>query len=248
MVEPRQFCVIVHDVTPAFGAEVDWILDQFCPYVGHQISGAAVPRWHGRDRDLEDRGQWELWAGKFGELLLHGWTHYRPHRPGLVSWLTGRADEFSGMPLGEIRQRISDAQSQMKSILGLSLRGFVPPAWQFPCRLDEVQSVEIDYILRFQRLEISDGSSIAVATWSWDWGWLPGTCRVGAMLGDIRHAWHRKAVPVIVLHPADVRRGCVPPAVRLVRRFLHAGWKPVLPGEIADATSRVGNKSVRRWI
>jgi hypothetical protein len=231
----RCFCVVVHDVSPLFRTEIDDILRELKPLVGRQIGGAVVPAWHGCRMDGEHARQLQNWGGEFGEVLLHGSTHYRDGRTGLISWLTGRSDEFSGMSLNESIERLKQAQVQLKSIFGSTARGFVPPAWQFPYSAAEIHSTEIGYILRLQTLESAFQKPIKIACWSWDWGWLPGTCRLGAMLGRCRQIWYPQAIPVIVLHPADVRQNCVAPAIRLVQRLLRNGYQPVLPGSLVSA-------------
>ncbi|MDB5385820.1 MAG: putative deacetylase [Planctomycetaceae bacterium] len=231
----RRFCVMVHDVTPAFSEEIDQILDHLQPIVGKNVSGAVVPAWHGRQLNAIDRGQFQVWDEMFGELLLHGWTHYRQQHPGLVSWLTGRSDEFTGLSPEEARDILSRAQSEMKSVLGTSLRGFVAPAWQFPCQLADIRRAEVEYVMGFQHLESAQGKLIPLATWSWDWGWLDGASRLGAFLGNCRRIWCPNALPVIVLHPIDLRRRHVRHALNLIREFLQEGWKPVLPGEMVGS-------------
>lgn len=228
----RCFCVVIHDVAPVFAAEIKQILDQLQPLLGNRFSAAVVPCWQGRHPDSDDCRQFQIWAERCGELLLHGWTHHRQHRPGLVSWLTGCSDEFSGMTRSEARLRVTAAQSQMKLIFGAPLSGFVAPAWQFPGTVADIQEAEIEYLMGFQRLESHLGESIPLATWSWDWGWLPGTSRVGPWLGTVKQACCRAAIPAIVLHPVDVHRRRVTHALRLIGRFLQAGWQPVLPSSL----------------
>ena len=126
------FCVVVHDVTPVFAAEIDQILAAFEPLVGGSLGGAVVPCWHGRQADAADVRQFQRWDEQFGELLLHGWTHFRENSPGIISCATGRADEFGGATPAEAARRLTLAQAQVQSIVGRPLRGFVPPAWQFP--------------------------------------------------------------------------------------------------------------------
>ena len=40
-------------------------------------------------------------AHQFGEILLHGWTHQREAGYGMVSYLTNRSDEFTGLTADE---------------------------------------------------------------------------------------------------------------------------------------------------
>lgn len=229
----QHFCVVIHDVTPVYASEIDALLDQLQPLVGNCISGAVVPCWHNRHSGGKESEKFQDWSRRFEELLLHGWTHYQGNRPGLVSWLTARSDEFSGMSPEECRARIIQAQCQMESILTTSLRGFVAPAWQLPCWLTDIRDADIEYLLGFQSLVSVHSNPIPLATWSWDWGWLYGSSRLGALLGPGKLAWCPAAIPVVVLHPVDIKRRCVSDATRLIRRFLREGRLPSVPSRIA---------------
>ncbi|MFN0051738.1 MAG: hypothetical protein ACKV0T_06080, partial [Planctomycetales bacterium] len=61
------------------------------------------------------------------------------------------------------------------------------------------------------------------ATYSWDWGRFDCLSRPGAGWGALRQLFHRKAVPIIVLHPADLERGHVHRALELIQRLQDAG-------------------------
>ncbi len=220
-------------MTPVFAAEIDQILAAFEPLVGRSLSGAVVPSWHGRQAGRADARQFQGWNDQFGELLLHGRTHFRETRPGIISYATGRADEFGGVKPDEASRRLTVAQSEVEILVGRTLRGFVPPAWQFPVKLADIRCAGIEYLLGFNRLEAFGMEPVKLATWSWDWGWLYGASPTGAWLGTARHALVPGAVPVIALHPLDVPRGYLPRAVALARRFLEAGRVPVLPSELA---------------
>ena len=115
----------------------------------------------------------------------------------------------------------------------------MPPAWCFAAPVTELEPVGIDYLVRFGSLEPLRGCPIPLATWSWDWGCLPGIHVLGAALGSGRQWLISEAVPVIALHPLDVRRGRLPMALRLVRRLLSSGRLPILPRELL-AANRLG--------
>lgn len=227
------FCVVVHDVTPVFTPEIDQILAAFEPLVGSCLSGAVVPCWHGRRADAADIRQFQRWNEQFGELLLHGWTHFRETSPGIISCATGRADEFGGATSAEAARQLAFAQSEIQSLVGRTLRGFVPPAWQFPVKLADIQSAGVEYLVRFSRCEALGKEPVALATWSWDWGWLYGSSLAGAWLGTLRHVLVPAAVPVIALHPLDVPRDCLRRAVSLTRHLLETGYRPLLTAELS---------------
>jgi len=228
----QKFCVIVHDVTPVFGREIDAIFERLLPEAGTALAGAFVPCWHGVDPDESDRRMMRGWSSLCGETLLHGWTHRREHRRGIVSWATGRADEFGGCPAKEVIARVRRGRDRLQELIGRTVTGLVPPAWQLPVKADDLSDSGIDYVVNFKRLQSASGHNVALASYSWDWGRFSVLSRAGAWLGTCLRVWNRKAVPVIVIHPADVRRGHFVRAVNLVRRLKSAGAVPVGIGDL----------------
>jgi predicted deacetylase len=230
--QAAKFCVIVHDVTPVFAREVNTIFEHLLPEVGNTLAGALVPCWHGVELDTRGRRIMRGWSSLCGETLLHGWTHRREYRPGIVSWVTGRADEFGGCSQREVIERVRRGRESLQKSIGRAASGLVPPAWQMPLDLDDLRDSGIAYILNFKRLQSVSGHNVALATYSWDWGRFTVLSRVGASLGTCLTLWNRHAVPVIVLHPADVRRGHIVCAVNLIRRLKSAGAVPVGIGDL----------------
>jgi hypothetical protein len=226
------FVVVVHDVTPVFAREIDRIVDGLSRRVGRSLGAAIVPNWHGREAGPGDVRQFQEWRSRVGELLLHGWTHFRTQTPGLISALTDRADEFGGLSPQASTERLVAAQSVVQSLLGETLCGFVPPAWQFTGPPVALRSAGVDYVLGFQRLRGTAGGDLPLATWSWDWGGFPGSSTPGAWLGTAVRLVRPSSIPVVVLHPMDVRRGCLPLAMRRIEGLLDEGLEPVLPSEL----------------
>ncbi|HEV3340826.1 MAG TPA: DUF2334 domain-containing protein [Pirellulales bacterium] len=227
-----RFCVVVHDVTPFFAEEIERLLKTLQPLIHDRVVGAVVSRWHGTAPNASDRRRLRDWSTQFGDLVLHGWTHRREIRHGIVSWCTDAANEFERLSLGETLERLRRAQLDAEDLLGRPLRGLVPPAWRLAAKITHLFPLGIEYVMRFRSLEAYGKSPVTLATWSWDWGWLPGTRFAGAALGACCQRLNPRAVPTVVLHPLDVRRGCLSAAQRLIRRFLSAGLVPVLPSHL----------------
>jgi hypothetical protein len=228
----REFCVIVHDVTPVFAREIDAIFDGLLPEAGTALAGAFVPCWHGVESDECGRRMMRGWSSLCGEALLHGWTHRREQSPGIISWATGRADEFGGCSAREVLARVRHGRDRLQEIIGRTVTGLVPPAWQLPVKADDLIDSGIDYVVNFKRLQSAFGHNIALASYSWDWGRFSVLSRAGACLGTCFRLWNRNAVPVIVIHPADVRRGHLVRAANLIRRLKRAGAVPVAIGHL----------------
>src|SRR5262249_25887598 len=131
-IQVSRFCVIVHDVTPGFAREIDAVFEHLLPDVGNTLAAAFVPCWHGVAPDACGRQMMRGWSTLCCETLLHGWTHCRQHRPGIVSWATGRADEFGGCSANSVVERIRRGREQLQEIIGRSVSGLVPPAWRLP--------------------------------------------------------------------------------------------------------------------
>jgi hypothetical protein len=222
------FCVVVHDVTPVFAREIDVICERLLPAVGSAFAMAAVPCWHAVEPDECGRRKLRDWTSLCGETLLHGWTHRRDYRPRIVSWVTDRADEFGGCSRQEVIERVGRGRSLLEQYIGEPVSGLVPPAWRMPVSIAELGGCGIEYVLNFARLESATGGILPLASFSWDWGRFAFLSRPGASLGQCLCLWNRPAVPIIVVHPADVGRGHLPSALRLLRRLKRAGGVPML--------------------
>ena len=126
--------VSIHDVSPAWEREVDVALEIAHEH-GVRPALLVVPDFHGRAkldeapafcaklRALEADGH---------EIFLHGYYH-RAHggsffRQKIVS--AGEA-EFSAVTQDEARRRLDDGERMLKEA-GLTIRGFVAPAWSMP--------------------------------------------------------------------------------------------------------------------
>ena len=136
----------IHDVSPAFEAEVDAAL-RACDAIGAKPALLVVPNFHGRAsladhpkygtrlRELQARGH---------EIFLHGFFHksgiggevarsdasgfQRFFRQKIVS--AGEA-EFADVSREEAAKRL-DEGAKMLEDAGLRIDGFVAPAWSMP--------------------------------------------------------------------------------------------------------------------
>src|SRR5262249_30812935 len=142
---PSKFCVIVHDVTPVFAREIDTILEHLLPEAGNALASALVPRWHGAEPDARGRRMSRAWSSLCGETLLHGWTHRREHRPGIVAWATGRAAEFGGCSRQDVIERVRRGRVRLQEIIGRAVPGLVPPAWRLPVSVLDLGDTGIAY-------------------------------------------------------------------------------------------------------
>lgn len=145
--------VSIHDVSPAWDAEVDFALS-LCHELGIRPGLLVVPDFHGnaplaespryaaRLRDLQKDGH---------EVFLHGYFHRSrppeqgPRGDGRPSGLShafaqkvvsGGEAEFSDVSRAEARERL-DAGVRVLVDAGLRIDGFVPPAWSSPSWMRE---------------------------------------------------------------------------------------------------------------
>lgn len=227
----RPFTVIIHDVTPRFADELAQIQQAIQPILDDRFACAVVPKWHGEP--WKKNGTIDRLITDSGESLLHGLTHFREHRPRLVSLLTHRSDELGGMNLKELQPTLDQAQECFESIVGVRSAGLLPPAWQLdfaPTTLDG-----FDYLIRFGRIECCHTGALLerLATRSFDWGWVSWASRPGAWLGEVAQWSNRNRVPSIAIHPLDVKRGYLPVISRLLQRLLESGYTATLPCDLA---------------
>jgi predicted deacetylase len=146
---PGNVHVSLHDVSPAFVDEIEMALT-LAGERGAKPALLVVPNFHGewplldypsfvqRLCDLAARGH---------EIYLHGLLHQsRPRMSnelasgGLSAWIQwqvaqrGASDheaEFSDLTREEAAQRIAEGERVLKAA-GVSIAGFVPPAWSMP--------------------------------------------------------------------------------------------------------------------
>ena len=221
----RPILVVIHDFAPVFLRELNEIVERLSPLIGRQMSVAVVPCWRGTSQGNSSNAYQKL-LNSVEERLLHGWTHQSrfPYHP--ISLLTGQADEMRGLDRQTIIKRIDAGQAAFTELTKQPAFGFVPPAWQLPIRSVEITSLQ--FVVRYRAIEScrSPDRVLPLATWSWDWGRLGWLSRGGEFLGTIQQLCNPAAIPCIVIHPIDVRRGYLRRAEQLIQAFLERGFIP----------------------
>lgn len=237
----RPFSIVVHDVAPPFISPITTILGQLKPLVQGPINAALVPNWHGESPAPATPGFGAFVRTHFDEVLLHGYTHCRNHGGSLLSCLTHKSDEFSGSPGTEAIERLRRGQAVMAELLGEPARGFIPPAWQRgPITLRLLSECGLHYCVGLTGIECANGRRIPLSTWSWDAGVIAELGYLGEATGAITFAVRRRALPCVVFHPVDVRRGHLPRGLRLVQAFLAKGRQPATFRDIVFHYSGIG--------
>lgn len=226
-----RFHVSVHDVTPAWGAEISEIFDALEPLVGARLSAGVVPRWGGRPLRAGDE---RLVAGRAEEILLHGWSHRRERGYGAISLLTGRADEFSGLRPEVARSMLAAGRGALSDRLGVAVEGFLPPAYQLgPVGPRTLAAAGLRYRVGWGSAADVEGGFVRLATRIWDVSPLATLSRAAAAVGHVADL-RRGAIPTITIHPFDVRRGFLPHALAAVRAQLAIGRAPALIRDLLD--------------
>jgi hypothetical protein len=220
------FLVCIHDGTPAYARETRAMLRDLTPLLGRRLSFGVVPDWHGEWPLASHPDYCRLIRESCDELLLHGYFHRRGRGHGLVSALTGSADEMNGLDPEGTRRTLECAQQVFTDVFGQPARGFLAPAWQCGhVRRRAGLPAGLDYVLGFFSLQTAAGRATPLATWSWDcgrWGWLG---HAGHGLGWLSHSMHH-GVPTLAIHPRDLERGFWPKIVRLTQQLINAGYEP----------------------
>ncbi|RYG86961.1 DUF2334 domain-containing protein, partial [bacterium] len=151
--------VSLHDVSPAWARETELALE-YCAEVGVKPALLVVPNHHGKHALLDDEAFCkrlrELQAAGH-EIYLHGFFHKSRSsedaraaeatarargdagegRPGRLGWLfaqkvvSGGEAEFRDVSRAEAEQRLDDGERVLREA-GLTIDGFVAPAWAMP--------------------------------------------------------------------------------------------------------------------
>lgn len=236
------FLVVVHDVTTEFFAPVAQMLHALRPLVGRAVAAAVVPHWHGQPGINAELAA--LVREHCGEVLLHGCTHQTACWWHPLAVLTGQANEFSRLALPAALARLQIGRALLRRWFAAPVAGFVPPAWQSgPLNLPALARCGLHYGLYFSCCAATSGARWPLATWSWDTGRLAWPGLVGEWLGTARALLLPRAVPCVVLHPADVARGYLERALERVRMLLAAGRRPLLPMQLVAALDRSSDET-----
>ena len=239
------FNVAIHDVAPRFREPIDAILQELRPLVGDAVTAGVTPRWHGdplipppSSVQPQAEPEYRDWLqSQFRERLLHGWTHRRAHRPGIVSWATGQADECAGLSVAAFDRLIRHASEDFQRVTGSSPRGFLPPAWRLSRGgLAALRGSGFEFAVGYGKVRRLDGegADLRLATWSWDWGKIGVLGRWGEWAGHGWRCFSPRAIPCVAIHPIDLERGHVRRAVAIVRGLLDQGWRPSTIAEILE--------------
>ena len=223
----RQFVVCVHDVHPGTIPAVVPILEALRPLVGNAVSVAVVPQpggiaWPtGAPADALRRALDQ----SVDEILLHGLTHRRGWSLDPLSWMIGRSDELAGLSPSQVLKLTRKGLETIHAEVGREVRGVVPPGWRSGCLGEVLGALGLSFLIGMCGLVTASGKRRALATWSWDAGPVAAAGWLLEWAGSV--AARGGAAPVVVLHPADLKRGFVPRALRRIRLLLDAGHLPV---------------------
>ncbi|MCX7622340.1 MAG: polysaccharide deacetylase family protein [Thermomicrobium sp.] len=134
----RQVLVSVHDVAPAWTAEIRWLLRELDAVGARPRSLLVIPYHDGRDDLRRFPALVELLAEEVAngsELVLHGYTHARAGRWRGDPLTVARAAlfargvaEFASLAWPEQRARLL-AGRELLAQLGFRTTGFCPPGW-----------------------------------------------------------------------------------------------------------------------
>ena len=215
--------VSIHDVSPAWSAEVEAALD-LCHAAGIKPALLVVPNFH-RTAPLERDAAFctrlrELQAAGH-EVYLHGFFHQSADHytgasdSGRLEWLvaqrvvSGGEAEMSDVSEAVGRSRIEEGERVLQRA-GLSIDGFVAPAWSMPAWLLPLLAAR-GYRFTEDHTRVYDplgGRARASIVLNWATrspGRLLSTvayCRAAANVAQ----WTRALLPSrIAIHPADMR-------------------------------------------
>jgi peptidoglycan/xylan/chitin deacetylase (PgdA/CDA1 family) len=229
------FLVFVHDVAVAQRAELDQLWSALRPRVGAQLHvaciGAAAQQHPTQTIELVSSWSREV------EIVAHGQLHQRPPSLDPFSWVTGRSDEFAALPATIAEGRVRQSRELLEALFRRPVRGFVPPAFRFgTLTLAALLRAGYTYAAGLAWLR-HRGGRVPLGTYAWDAGHLsvlfPGLEAMGHVL-----AARPGALPCVVLHPADVRRGLVPRALLRIDALLERGLRPVRLGDLELGPTR----------
>jgi len=222
------FLVFVHDVAVSQRAALDALWAGLKPRVGATFHAACIAG-PAQDAPASTRALVASWSSEV-EIVAHGLLHRRKPTLDPFSWATGRSDEFAGLSVAEAEARALRSREILEGVFGRSVRGFVPPAFRFAkLTFAGLLRAGYTYSAGLAWLERQEGR-VPLGTFAWDTGRLPALALGIEALGHVLAA-RPKALPCVVLHPADVGRGLAPRAFARIDALLRRGHSPVCLGE-----------------
>ncbi len=138
---PRQQAMVVslHDVSPRTRPVFEEMLAELAACGVARTALLVIPDHHHRGHMLADAGfcRWlEGLAGQGHELVVHGYYHQRPARPGETWWQRGITrlytqgeGEFYDLPKDEALSRLAAAREEFRGLAAPAPVGFIAPAW-----------------------------------------------------------------------------------------------------------------------
>jgi hypothetical protein len=239
----RRFLVCIHDATPACARETQVIIRDLAPLLGRRLSFGVVPDWHGEWSLAAHPGYCRLVREASEELLLHGYFHHRQRGWGPTTLLARCSDEMNGLDPEDTRRTIERGQRVFADVFGEPARTFLAPAWQLGhVRVAGADTPGLQHVLGFFSLESRAGRRIPLATWTWDCGPWGLFGHLGHGIGWLLQSLDRR-VPALAIHPGDLERGFWPKILRLTEELLEAGYEPVTPTALFQAT----DERVTEW-
>ena len=157
---------------------------------------------------------------------MHGFTHTRPVSSSLVSFLLGHVDEMAGLDTRETATRLVHGQRILTELFGVSVKGFLPPAWRMGCvDLALAEACNLEFLVGYHWLQYRAQQRLSLMTTSWDWGPIAAFGRLGPALARMQRPTINR-LAVIALHPCDEERGYLSDAIDEIKKLLDHGYAP----------------------
>jgi predicted deacetylase len=138
--DQRLVLASIHDVSPRFETEIDFLVEILTRHVGDRIAMLVVPN-HWGDAPIVPGSPFAArlrrWADAGTEIFLHGYFHRDLARhEGAADrlrarFMTAGEGEFLGLSRGEAERRIAEGRALLEDVIGRNIDGFVAPAWLY---------------------------------------------------------------------------------------------------------------------
>jgi len=136
----RRLILSIHDVAPAFEAEIEQLVELARPTAGDRIAMLVVPH-HWNSDPLVGGSAFAArlrgWSDRGYEMFLHGWSHrddcqHAALRDRLkAKRMTAGEGEFLGIDRQEAQRRLRDGRRLVEDVIGREVAGFIAPAWLY---------------------------------------------------------------------------------------------------------------------
>ncbi len=211
----KKIAVSIHDVTPGFNRELDYIfneLDRRGVVIRSELVVPDFQRANPLQKHPEFTAMLKEHHARGIDVSLHGIYHDYA--------------EFFRFDYTAARDAISQGLEVMAETLNIVPAGFVAPQWlQSRGSLRAVREAGFGYTATLSGVYFDNGRGIKAFPINYDWGLVP-VDHLFSWCNGLKCRWRRGGLIRVSFHPMDVTNRMIGAELRHLDYLLEHGWEP----------------------